>query len=187
MMRVLLAFGMLLSILACGGKKKAVISSNTSIAAKKSETDKPEIQLDREEIPSKIKEKKTAAYKKIDAILDYAKTFKGTKYRYAGTTKKGMDCSGLVYVSYLKEGVELPRTSRSMATKGIKINPNKAQNGDLIFFKTTRKNTISHVGIIVNPSKPIRFIHASTSKGVIISSLDESYWNKAFAQVRRVL
>lgn len=125
--------------------------------------------------------------KKIEAILDYAKTFKGTRYRYAGTTKKGMDCSGLVYVSFLKEGIELPRTSRSMATKGTKVSLSKAENGDLVFFKTNkRKNTISHVGIIVDNSNPIQFIHSSTSKGVIISTLEETYWNRAFAQIRRM-
>ncbi len=126
--------------------------------------------------------------KKIKSIISYAKTFSGTRYKYGGTTKKGMDCSGLVYTSFKKENIILPRTSRSMATQGKPISLKKVNVGDLLFFKTNkRKNVISHVGLVVETKGSIKFIHASTSKGVIVSSLNESYWNKAFALARRVL
>ncbi|UZO81287.1 C40 family peptidase [Aquimarina sp. ERC-38] len=168
-MRYLIICLLVLSTFSCGSKKRTVSSRSGK----------------------KVKKERVIAAKsetKADAIVRYAKTFKGTKYRYAGTTKKGMDCSGLVYVSFLEKGIELPRTSRSMATRGNKVSLGKVEVGDLIFFKTIkRKNTISHVGIVTNASNPIRFIHASSSKGVIESSLNESYWNKAFAEVRRIL
>ncbi|MHA7055881.1 C40 family peptidase [Aquimarina sp. M1] len=125
---------------------------------------------------------------KIKSIINYAKAFEGTRYKYGGTTKKGMDCSGLIYTSFKKGAVVLPRTSRAMATQGNKISLKKVAIGDLLFFKTNKnKNTINHVGLVVATGKRIEFIHASTSKGVTISSLNERYWNKCFAQVRRIL
>jgi len=130
----------------------------------------------------------TYGNKKIKSIISYAKTFSGTRYKYGGTTKKGMDCSGLVYTSFKKENIILPRTSRSMATQGKPVSLKKVTIGDLLFFKTTKKkNVISHVGLVVEVKGSIKFIHASTSRGVIVSSLDENYWNKAFALARRVL
>ncbi|WP_299223143.1 C40 family peptidase [uncultured Aquimarina sp.] len=126
--------------------------------------------------------------KKIKSIINYAKTFEGTRYKYGGTTKKGMDCSGLVYTSFKKGEVVLPRTSRAMATQGNKISLKNVEIGDLLFFKTNKnKNVINHVGLVVATGKRIEFIHASTSKGVTISSLEERYWNKCFAGIRRIL
>ncbi|AXT61300.1 NlpC/P60 family protein [Aquimarina sp. AD10] len=153
----------------CGSssKSKAVISKSTS---------------------TKAKQKQNPENKKIKSIVSYAKSFGGTRYKYGGTTKKGMDCSGLVYTSFKKENIILPRTSRTMATQGKPISLKKVKVGDLLFFKTNkRKNVISHVGLVVETKGVIKFIHASTSKGVIISSLDEKYWNKAFTSVRRML
>ncbi len=153
----------------CGSssKSKAVISKNPS---------------------TKAKQKQNPENKKIKSIVSYAKSFGGTRYKYGGTTKKGMDCSGLVYTSFKKENIILPRTSRTMATQGKPISLKKVKVGDLLFFKTNkRKNVISHVGLVVETKGVIKFIHASTSKGVIISSLDEKYWNKAFTSVRRML
>ncbi|MBQ4818794.1 C40 family peptidase [Aquimarina sp. MMG016] len=126
--------------------------------------------------------------KKIKSIVSYAKTFNGTRYKYGGTTKRGMDCSGLVYTSFKKEEVILPRTSKAMSTQGKSISLKKVSIGDLLFFKTNkRKNVINHVGLVIDTGKGIKFIHASTSKGVTISSLNEKYWNKCFAGVRRIL
>ncbi|WP_024772419.1 C40 family peptidase [Aquimarina macrocephali] len=136
----------------------------------------------------KVKTTRSPNSKKIKSIVSYAKTFGGTRYKFGGTTKKGMDCSGLVYTSFKKENIVLPRTSRTMATQGKAISLKKVIVGDLLFFKTNkRKNVISHVGLVVETKGVIKFIHASTSRGVIISSLDEKYWNKCFAGARRVL
>ncbi|MCG2431502.1 C40 family peptidase [Aequorivita xiaoshiensis] len=121
-------------------------------------------------------------------IISYAKTFEGTRYKFGGTTEAGMDCSGLVCVAFEKENISLPRISRDMATKGIPVTKDEVEEGDLVFFKTSRRNTINHVGIIVEAiDGEIKFIHSSTSAGVIISSLNEAYWKKAFVSFRRVL
>lgn len=125
----------------------------------------------------------------ISRIINDAQTYEGTRYQFGGTTKKGMDCSGLVYAAFQKENIALPRTSRSMAREGHRVKLHQVQKGDLLFFKTNRnKGVINHVGLVVavNSSR-ILFLHATSSKGVITSNLNESYWKKAFAEARRLL
>jgi len=125
---------------------------------------------------------------KTKSIVKTAMDFEGTRYKYGGTTKKGMDCSGLIYTSFKKQNIELPRTSRAMYGKGVKIPLKKATVGDLLFFKTNKnRNVINHVGLIVSTKNRIEFIHASSSKGVTISSLNERYWNNCFVGVKRIL
>ena len=154
-------------IYSCGGSKKS-----TSYSSKRSSYKKTEV----------------VKNKKIESIVDYAKTFEGTKYKYGGTTNKGMDCSGLVYTSFKKEEIVLPRTSRAMSTQGKTIPLKNIEIGDLVFFKTNKnRNVVNHVGLVVETDNEIRFIHASTSRGVIVSSLEEKYWNNCFVGVRRIL
>lgn len=126
---------------------------------------------------------------KVDDIIDYAKQFEGVRYKWGGTTKSGMDCSGLIYESFKSYDIMLPRISRDMAKKGNKIALKKVNQGDLLFFKTgNRRNSINHVGLIVAiRNNDIEFIHATTSKGVIVSHLNETYWLKAFHEARRIL
>jgi cell wall-associated NlpC family hydrolase len=123
-----------------------------------------------------------------DNIIDFAKTFQGTRYKFGGTTKAGMDCSGLVFTAFQTENITLPRISREMATKGILISFKDIEEGDLVFFKTSRKNTITHVGLVVESKRgEVKFIHSTTQAGVIISSMEEDYWKKAFVEVRRII
>jgi len=124
-----------------------------------------------------------------DAIIDNAQDYNGVRYKFGGTTRKGMDCSGLIYVSFKKEDVQLPRISRDMAKKGYTIKLTNVEKGDLLFFKTSKtRNTINHVGLVTESKNgTIEFIHATTSKGVITSSLKEDYWHSAFVEARRVL
>lgn len=125
---------------------------------------------------------------KADKIIKKAYSYKGTKYKYGGMSKSGMDCSALTLLSYKSQNVPLPRSSFDQSKKGIKIPVAKARKGDLVFFKTSGKNRITHVGLVVENNKgEVRFIHASTSRGVIVSSLKEGYWKSAFAEARRIL
>lgn len=123
-------------------------------------------------------------------IVEYAKQFKGVRYKFGGATKSGMDCSGLVFESFRAHDVILPRISRDMAKNGDKVPLNNVAIGDLVFFKTgSRRNDISHVGLVVSSDDDgkIEFIHATTSAGVIISSITETYWDKTFVEARRIL
>ena len=127
--------------------------------------------------------------KKAYKIVREAKKFEGTRYKYGGTDKRGMDCSGLIYVAFLEEDVPLPRTSRAMSLQGERLYLKEVSVGDLLFFETNKnKKVINHVGLVVDVNKDgIYFIHSSTSRGVIISSLSESYWYNNFVMARRVI
>ncbi len=125
-----------------------------------------------------------------DRITDYAKTFVGVKYKWGGTTKSGMDCSGLVFESFREHRIFLPRISRDMAKKGLRIDRSQVEKGDLLFFKTgkSRRQAINHVGLVVEVSQSdIAFIHSTTKKGVMISRLSDHYWYSAFIEARRYL
>jgi cell wall-associated NlpC family hydrolase len=126
---------------------------------------------------------------KVDRIIANALEFKGARYRFGGTTRSGIDCSGVIYVAFGDEGVSLPRVSRDMAKKGRKIALSKVKKGDLLFFRTAnRRKSINHVGLVVSHRKgEIRFVHATSSKGVIVSLLSEKYWKKAFVKATKIL
>ena len=121
-------------------------------------------------------------------IVDDALRNLGVSYKTGGTTKMGMDCSGLVFSTFGTYDVKLPRTAIDMAKEGEMMSTKEAQPGDLIFFKTNGKSVVNHVGIIVEvlPNE-IKFIHSSTQKGVIVSSTSDAYYGKTFAQINRVL
>ena len=122
-------------------------------------------------------------------ISTYAKDYLNTPYRYGGTSKQGMDCSGLIFQSFLKYGKELPRTTKDLSKYGQKIKLKHTRVGDLLFFKTSKKwGGINHVGLVTKVyGNSIEFIHSTTSKGVIISGLNQYYWAKTFKFARRVL
>ena len=93
-----------------------------------------------------------------------------------------------MFSTFKKFNITLPRSSHEMAQIGREIDSNNAKKGDLIFFKTFGGSRISHVGMITEINgDEIKFIHSSTSLGVIISSTNESYYKRTFAQINRVL
>lgn len=111
----------------------------------------------------------------------------GVPYRMGGLTKKGVDCSGFV-TSVFREvyGKQLARSSSDMLKYNCKkVNRSRLQEGDLVFFKTGRgkKDVPNHVGIYLKNGK---FIHASTSKGVVVSSLNEPYYLRSWLTGGRV-
>ena len=116
---------------------------------------------------------------KIDS--HYKKWYK-TPYRYGGMTLAGSDCSGLV-VNFFKNKLSktVPRSAAEQAQLGYKVT--KPKPGDLVFFKTGRGGSGLHVGIYYADGK---FLHASTSKGVIYSNLNDDYWKKRYWMTRRV-
>lgn len=124
----------------------------------------------------------------VNKLINTATANIGIRYKAGGTTKNGFDCSGLVYTTFESENIKLPRSSYDQAKIGKTINIDHAQKGDLIFFKTNRSKQINHVGLIVEiNSNEIKFVHSSTSKGVIISSTNEAYYKNSFVQINRIV
>ena len=122
--------------------------------------------------------------KSINTKLNKSYSFwKDTPYRYGGVNKNGIDCSALVQKIYKnKFKTNLPRTTWQQIKEGKKVKKNNLKKGDLVFFKTS-SDTL-HVGIYKGKDN---FINASSSKGVIISSLSNSYWNARYLTSRRIL
>ena len=114
-------------------------------------------------------------------LFNFIDEWYSTKYRYGGTTKKGVDCSSFTNQLINKVyGIVLPRTARQQYAASIPVSETSLREGDLVFFNTT--GGISHVGIyLVNRL----FVHASSSKGVVISSLDDPYFSKRFVGAGR--
>ena len=126
----------------------------------------------------------TDARKKVLAV---AESYLGTRYRYGGTDRGGMDCSGFVYTSFRESlNYSVPRTADGIYDWTEKISAEELQPGDLVFF-VTAGSKVSHVGIYTGGG---RFIHAASegpSTGVIYSSLDESYWRRTYRGAGRAL
>ena len=123
----------------------------------------------------------------VNTLIEKATDNIGVRYKAGGTTKSGFDCSGLVYTTFESENIQLPRSSYDQAKIGKVIPLNDAKKGDLIFFKTNKSRQINHVGLITEVnSDEIKFVHSSTSKGVIISSTKEAYYKNSFEQVNKL-
>ena len=125
----------------------------------------------------------------IDNILLEAESYLGTPYRYGGSTRSGIDCSAFVLSVFgAAAGMDLPRVAAQQSNEGDSVERTELQKGDLVFF-SHRGSRISHVGIVedVTPEGEVKFIHAATSKGVMVSSLDDSYWGPKFRFAKRVV
>ena len=153
-------------------------------------------ELESNKVIEKTEEKTVSARKMakkksstIDGILSEANTYIGTPYRFGGMTRSGIDCSAFVLSVYGSvTGINLPRISSAQAQEGERVEREQLEKGDLLFFQT-RGSRISHVGIVqeITQEGEIKFIHASTSKGVTISSLNEKYWGLRFRFAKRIL
>lgn len=192
MTRILSSVLLLLILASCGAKKKASREERREVSVASSEkVTKPE------ELPDDVLSDGSYASNpgheahstKIDEIINTALTFSGVRYKYGGTTIKGIDCSGLLYVSFGAHDIALPRVSHEMAEQGRRIRVSDVNKGDLLFFTTTRRGRkINHVGLVVAvEGDDIKFIHSTSSRGVIVSSLREGFWNYSFVKATRVL
>jgi cell wall-associated NlpC family hydrolase len=120
---------------------------------------------------------------KTDNIIKTAEKYLKTPYRFGGESPKGFDCSGFVKFVYDKNGKKLPRSADVQYMQGKKVDQSKLKPGDLVFF-TTYAPGASHVGIYYGSGK---FIHTSSSRGVMISRLDETYWKPRYLGARRII
>ena len=116
-------------------------------------------------------------------IISSAMDYMGVPYIFGGTTPYGFDCSGYVQYVFANAGISLPRTADVQYEQGTPISTAELVPGDLVFF-TTYTYGASHVGIYVGDGN---FIHASSSRGVTISSLSEAYYSSHYIGARRIL
>ncbi|HBR11115.1 lipoprotein Spr [Epilithonimonas bovis DSM 19482] len=125
----------------------------------------------------------------IDNILSEAESYLGTPYRFGGTSRSGIDCSAFVLSVFgAAAGMNLPRVAAEQSQEGDSVERTQLQKGDLVFFSHGGRR-ISHVGIVedVTPEGEVKFIHAATSKGVMVSSLDDNYWGPKFKFAKRIV
>ena len=176
-MRILPYFLIICFLASCGSSKKTSSSSNERKISVAAAND------------ARIGNVTNHSINKADQIINTALSFSGVRYKFGGTTTKGMDCSGLLYVSFSEHDIKLPRTSFHMAEEGHRVTVKNVEKGDLLFFKTSRgSKRINHVGMVVGiENDEITFIHASTSRGVTVSSLRDGFWNQAFVKATRIL
>lgn len=117
-------------------------------------------------------------------IIANAKKHLGTPYVWGGTTPKGFDCSGLTQYVFKQSGISLPRTTTEQVKMGTYVSKSNLRPGDLVFLQNTYRQGVSHVGIYIGDGQ---IIHASSSKGVVISKLSSSYYTQHYHSARRVL
>jgi len=164
-----------------------VSTLNTSIKSFNTDPKKKNTVLNDKNATDIFIENNTESYLALQ-LINVASDNLGTNYRAGGITPAGFDCSGLMYSTFKKFDITLPRSSHEMAEIGTEINPENAKKGDLIFFINRGQHRINHVGMIVEVNgDEIKFIHSSTQGGVIISSLKESYYERTFKQINRII
>jgi cell wall-associated NlpC family hydrolase len=131
---------------------------------------------------------KKAKTRKVDTIIETARSYTGTPYKYGGMNRSGMDCSGLLVRSFESAGVNIPRTSKEQSKYGTGVSKSNLQPGDLVFFSSKKgKRKITHVGLVTvaKGKKSLKFIHASTKLGVVETEFYVDWYQKVFVKARR--
>ncbi len=117
------------------------------------------------------------------ALMAQFKQWRGTPYRLGGNSREGIDCSAFVQQTFSSRfNMQVPRTTAEQVRLGVEVDRREIQVGDLVFFRTGYSTR--HVGFYLGGG---RFLHASTTVGVTINSLDDLYWRKTFWKVRRLM
>lgn len=162
---------------------RSLSESREEQPAEQKEESKPEV---KEDSDNKQNATPIVSSSKGADVVSYAKQYLGYRYVSGGSTpKKGFDCSGFTCYVYKNFGVNLSRTSKAQASNGREISKSELQLGDLVIFKGWGTNSIGHVGIYIGDNS---FIHAANEdKGVVITSLSDSYYSSKYVTARRVI
>ncbi|MEM6831325.1 MAG: C40 family peptidase [Bacteroidota bacterium] len=133
--------------------------------------------------------RKKQKQQKVSNVITTAQSYLGTPYKWGGNTKSGIDCSGLIHHSYKTIGIKLPRTAKEQSKVGKRKGWEGIKPGDIVYFKfKSKKGKWWHSGMITSVSKEqIKFIHASSSRGVVESNLLSDYYRKNVKNFRRVI
>jgi hypothetical protein len=174
--RYLFLFVLILSVSSCGtSKKKGTRSSSKHKAGK----------LSNKAIIEKYSQKMGGRVDNVH-LYSFIDQWIGVPYKFGGKSRSGIDCSNFTCET-LRSAFSFPANfyfpSSNLAEQGVKIESQEVREGDLVFFAINQSSKISHVGVYLMNNK---FVHASTAKGVIISSLDEEYYKKRFVYFRRL-
>ena len=177
---IILLFLSILSTFSCSSSRNSIASSHRDVTkTQKKATSHEFYKIHSEKLDVQLKGKENKA------LITELSSWLGTPYKYAGETQRGADCSGFVGSVYkVVYNKKLHRRTRDMVLDVSFIFKSKLRAGDLVFFKINGKHKpVSHVGIYIANNK---FIHASSSKGVIVSSLNNAYYKKFFYKAGRV-
>ena len=122
----------------------------------------------------------------VEQLINAASENLGARYRSGGSTPEGFDCSGLMFFTFSKFDIVLPRSSNEMSNLGTVLNPSEIRKGDLIFFKTNGRKIINHVGMVVEVLEDeIKFIH-SANGGVRIDNFKTEYYIRRYVKTKRL-
>ena len=175
----------------CAPAKKQVVSRHKTAPERTVKRTEDKVKLDDVELEFEVEESEVSvSEKKADKVISTARTFIGTPYKYGGTTRSGMDCSALLINSFSAVKLNLPRSSEAQSKVGTEVSMDELKPGDLVFFATgNKKKQITHVGLItdVRSKDNVKFIHASSSLGVVETNLFVDYYQQRFRVARRVI
>lgn len=195
MKRIFIIVICIVSVAACKSAKKATVQTKPkkdhSIAVGNTTPERAHKNNNTITVPATPENKKeevtvVSSNPTINSVIESAMGYLGTRYKYGGTSPKGMDCSGLVFTSFQNNNITVGRSSYEMSEQGSAVKLKNVEVGDLLFFITGRGKRINHVGLVIAVSNSdVKFIHSTTSRGVIISSINEGYWSSTFKWARR--
>ena len=164
--------------------------NNASAGSSRYRQGKKEKEKEKENTGNKERTSKNySSSDQVKKLIKTARSYTGTPYKYGGTSRAGLDCSGFTSISYQSIDITLPRTSQSQSTVGENVDIDNIQPGDLVFFSASKSSKkITHVGMVTDvDGNRAKFIHASTQLGVVENELLSGYYLPLIVKIRRIL